>query len=78
MSQGELTQDEPATIAPRMRFVYFSIVFAFICAFVRTDLSLTIAAMFVLAMLSLIVCLLALSSRDLPRRLDPALRAAVR
>lgn len=69
MSQGELTQDEPATIAPRMRFVYFSM---------RTDLSLTIAAMFVLAMLSLIVCLLALSSRDLPRRLDPALRAAVR
>ena len=74
MSQGELpsAQEELATIARRIRFVYLSIVFAvvsalftalliagaFIGAFVRTDLSLTIAAMFVCAMLALIVCLL--------------------
>jgi hypothetical protein len=74
MSQDELpsAQDELATIARRIRFVYFSIVFAVIAAlfiallivaafagaFVRTDLSLTIAAMFICAMLALIVCLL--------------------
>ena len=74
MSQAELpsAQEELATIARRIRFVYLSIVFAvisalftalliagaFIGAFVRTDLSLTIAAMFVCAMLALIVCLL--------------------
>jgi hypothetical protein len=65
-------QDELATIARRIRFVYLSIVlavisalfvalliaFAFIGAFVRTDLSPTIAAMFVCAVLALIVCLL--------------------
>jgi hypothetical protein len=65
-------QDELATIARRIRFVYLSIVFAviaalfvalliafaFIGAFVRTDLSPTIAAMFVCAVMALIVCLL--------------------
>ena len=65
-------QNELATIARRIRFVYLSIVFAvfsalfvalliafaFIGAFVRTDLSPTIAAMFVCAVLALIVCLL--------------------
>ena len=65
-------QDELATIARRIRFVYLSIVlavisalfvalliaFAFIGAFVRTDLSPTIAAMFVCAVAALIVCLL--------------------
>jgi hypothetical protein len=65
-------QDELATIARRIRFVYLSIVFAvisalfvalliafaFIGAFVRTDLSPTIAAMFVCAVVALIVCLL--------------------
>ena len=39
-------------------FVALLIAGAFIGAFVRTDLSLTIAAMFVCAMLALIVCLL--------------------
>jgi Ca2+/Na+ antiporter len=74
MSQDELpsAQDELATIARRIRFVYFSIVFAVIAAlfiallivaafagaFVRTDLSPMIAGMFVCAMLALIVCLL--------------------
>jgi hypothetical protein len=74
MSQSELpsAQEELATIARRIRFVYLSIVFAvvsalfialliagaFVGAFVRTDLSLTIAAMFISAMLALIVCLL--------------------
>ena len=65
-------QDELATIARRISFVYFSIVFAVIAAlfiallivaafagaFVRTDLSPMIAGMFVCAMLALIVCLL--------------------
>ena len=76
MPPGERTaaQDELATIARRIRFVYFSIVFAvisalfvalliacaFIGAFVRTDLSLMIAGMFVCAMVALIVCLLLL------------------
>jgi hypothetical protein len=59
-------------IARRIRFVYLSILFAvisglFVClliagaflgAFVRTDLSYTIGAMFVFAMLGLIACLL--------------------
>jgi hypothetical protein len=64
--------EELKTIARRIRFVYFAIlfavvsalfvclliVFAFLGAFVRTDLSYTIGAMFVLAMLALTVCLL--------------------
>jgi len=74
LSQGELpsAQDELATIARRIRFVYLAIVFAvisalftalliagaFVGAFVRTDLSFSIAAMFVCAMVALIVCLL--------------------
>jgi hypothetical protein len=74
MSQAELpsAQDELATIARRIRFVYLAIVFAvisalftalliagaFVGAFVRTDLSFTIAGMFVCAMMALIVCLL--------------------
>ncbi|HEU4353084.1 MAG TPA: DUF2721 domain-containing protein [Burkholderiales bacterium] len=74
MSQAELpsAQDELATIARRIRFVYLAIVFAvisalftalliagaFVGAFVRTDLSFTIAGMFVCAMVALIVCLL--------------------
>jgi hypothetical protein len=74
MSEAELpgAQDELATIARRIRFVYFSIVFAvisalfvalliagaFLGAFVRADLSFTIAGMFICAMLALIVCLL--------------------
>ena len=74
MSQAELpsAQDELATIARRIRFVYLAIVFAVISAlftalliagafvggFVRTDLSFTIAGMFVCAMMALIVCLL--------------------
>jgi hypothetical protein len=39
-------------------FVALLIAGAFVGAFVRTDLSLTIAAMFICAMLALIVCLL--------------------
>ena len=74
MSAEELpsARDELATIARRIRFVYLSILFAvvsglFIClliagafvgAFVRTDISTTLSAMFVLAVLALIVCLL--------------------
>ncbi|HSA91010.1 MAG TPA: DUF2721 domain-containing protein [Burkholderiales bacterium] len=74
MAQAELpfAQDELATIARRIRFVYLAIVFAvisalftalliagaFVGAFVRTDLSFTIAGMFVCAMVALIVCLL--------------------
>lgn len=74
MAPAELpsAQEELATIAQRIRLVYLSIVFAvvsalfialliagaFVGAFVRTDLSLTIAAMFISAMLALIVCLL--------------------
>ncbi|MGQ0544990.1 MAG: DUF2721 domain-containing protein [Betaproteobacteria bacterium] len=63
---------ELATIARRIRFVYLAILFAvvsglFIClliagaflgAFVRADLSYTIGAMFIFAMLALIACLL--------------------
>jgi hypothetical protein len=65
-------REELGVIARRIRFVYYSIVcavtsalfvclliaFAFLGAFVRTDLSYTIGAMFVLAMLALIACLL--------------------
>ncbi len=65
-------QAELDAIARRIRFVYFAILFAvvsalFICllivgaflgAFVSVDISRTIAAMFVCAMLALIVCLL--------------------
>jgi hypothetical protein len=74
MPPGERTSadEELATIARRVRFVYFSIVFAvisalftalliavaFVGAFVRADISLMIAGMFVCAMLCLIVCLL--------------------
>ncbi len=74
MSEAELpsAREELSTIARRIRFVYFSIVFAvisalftcmliagaFVGAFVRTDLSFTIAGMFVCAILALIACLL--------------------
>lgn len=74
MLQAELpaAEEELATIARRIRFVYLSIVFAvisglfislliagaFLGAFVRTDLSFMIAALFICAMLALIVCLL--------------------
>jgi hypothetical protein len=65
-------EQELSTIARRIRFVYLSILFAvvsalFICllivgaflgAFVRADLSYTIGAMFIFAMLALIACLL--------------------
>ena len=71
-AESAAAQDELATIARRIRFVYLSIVFAvisalfvalliagaFVGAFVRADLSLMIAGMFVCAMLALIVCLL--------------------
>lgn len=74
MSQAEVAsaRQELATIARRIRFVYLAILFAvvsalFICllivgaflgAFVRADLSYTIGAMFIFAMLALIACLL--------------------
>lgn len=89
---GELpsARAELEIIARRIRFVYLSILcavisalfvclliaFAFLGAFVRTDLSATIGAMFVLAMLALTVCLLLFlreiflavsSSRHVPR-----------
>ena len=65
-------RQELAIIARRIRFAYLAILFAvvsalFVClliagafagAFVQTDLSRTIAAMFVLAMLAFIACLL--------------------
>ena len=65
-------REELDIIARRIRFVYLSILFAvvsalFVClliafaflgAFVRTDLSYTIGAMFVFAMLALVACLL--------------------
>lgn len=65
-------RDELAVIARRIRFVYLAILSAvvsglFVClliagaflgAFVRADLSYTIGAMFVFAMLALIACLL--------------------
>jgi hypothetical protein len=70
--EEELARDELAVIARRIRFVYYAILAAvvsglFVClliagaflgAFVRTDLSYTIGAMFVLAVLALIACLL--------------------
>lgn len=74
MPEAELpsARNELAVIARRIRFVYFAILAAvvsalFVClliagaflgAFVRTDLSTTIGAMFVCAMLALIACLL--------------------
>lgn len=74
MSEEELqsAHDELETIARRIRFVYLSILFAvisalFVClliagaflgAFVRVDLSYTIGALFVLAVVALIACLL--------------------
>jgi len=74
MSEEELqsARDELETIARRIRFVYLSILFAvisalFVClliagaflgAFVRVDLSYTIGALFVLAVVALIACLL--------------------
>ena len=65
-------REELAVIARRIRFVYFAILAAvvsalFVClliagaflgAFVRADLSYTMGAMFVCAMLALIACLL--------------------
>ena len=68
----ELARQELAVIARRIRFVYFAILAAvisglFVClliagaflgAFVNTDLSYTIGAMFVFAVLALIACLL--------------------
>jgi hypothetical protein len=65
-------REELAVIARRIRFVYLAILSAvvsglFVClliagaflgAFVRTDLSYTIGAMFVFAVLALIACLL--------------------
>jgi hypothetical protein len=71
-SEQPWARQELDVIARRIRFVYLSILFAvmsglFIClliagafmgAFVKADLSNTIGSMFVLAMLSLIACLL--------------------
>lgn len=65
-------REELATIARRIRFVYLSILFAvvsglFVClliagafvgAFVRADISYTLGAMFVLAVLALVASLL--------------------
>jgi len=65
-------RDELATIARRIRFVYFAITAAvvsglFIClliagaflaTFVKTDISYTIAVLFVFAVVALIACLL--------------------
>lgn len=65
-------REELEIIARRIRYVYLAILgavvsalfvclliaFAFLGAFVRTDLSTTIGAMFVFAMLALIACLL--------------------
>jgi len=65
-------RDELGTIARRIRFVYLSILFAvvsglfvclliagaFIAAFVKTDISTTLGAMFVFAVLALTVSLL--------------------
>jgi hypothetical protein len=74
MSADEMpsARDEPGTIARRIRFVYLSILFAvvsglfvclliagaFIAAFVRTDISTTLGAMFVFAVLALTASLL--------------------
>ena len=70
--EAQAARRELDTIARRIHFVYLAIVFAvvsglFVClliagaflgSFVRADLSNTIAAMFVAAMLALIACLL--------------------
>jgi hypothetical protein len=74
LSADELpsARDELTVIARRIRFVYLAILAAvisglFVClliaaaflgAFVRTDLSYTMGAMFIFAMLALIACLL--------------------
>ena len=74
MPETELqsAREELATVARRIRFVYFAILSAvvsglFVClliagaflgAFVRTDLSYTIGGLFVFAMLALVACLL--------------------
>jgi hypothetical protein len=74
MSAEEIgsAHEELGTIARRIRFVYLSILFAvvsglfvclliagaFIAAFVRTDISTTLGAMFVFAVLALTVSLL--------------------
>jgi hypothetical protein len=74
LPEGEvkLASQELEVIARRIRFVYFAILsavisalfvclliaFAFVGAFVRTDLSYTISAMFVLALAALTACLL--------------------
>ena len=71
-AEQQSAREELATIARRIRLVYFAILSAvisglFVClliagafvgAFVRASLSYTIGAMFVLAMLALIACLL--------------------
>jgi hypothetical protein len=68
----QLAREELGVIARRIRFVYFAILAAvtsglFVClliagaflgAFVRTDLSYTIGALFVFAVLALVACLL--------------------
>ena len=93
MAQAELpsAQEELATIARRIRFVYLSIVFAvisalfvalliagaFVGAFVRTDLSLTIAGHVHLRHAGADRLPAAVPERDLPGGIDPAARAAV-
>ena len=71
-SEVPSAREELGIIARRIRFVYLSVLFAvvsalFVClliafaflgAFVQTDLSTTIGAMFVFAMLALVACLL--------------------
>ena len=71
-AEQQSAREELATIARRIRLVYFAILSAvvsalFVClliagavlgAFVRADLSDTLGMMFVLAMLALIACLL--------------------
>jgi hypothetical protein len=72
VEEAPFARDELAVIARRIRFVYLAILFAvvsglFIClliagaflgAFVRTDLSYTLGAMFVFAVLALVCGLL--------------------
>src|SRR5688500_1808387 len=71
-SEVPSAREELGIIARRIRFVYLSVLFAvvsallvclliafaFLGAFVQTDLSTTIGAMFVFAMLALVACLL--------------------
>jgi Protein of unknown function (DUF2721) len=71
-AETQFAEAELSVIARRIRFVYYAILAAvvsglFVClliagaflgAFVRTDLSYTIGAMFVFAVLALIACLL--------------------